>query len=311
MRWETAEGRRLATEASRWLHGKSPRRPKGLAVVDGRVDLRGFAMHHLESAATTAKRGTVLDARWKSLDFRGSRLGHMRWFSVEVSDCLFDDATLDDLRVWESEISGSSFVGASLEGSPLGTGQKFKRNGWTRVDFTSANLRDVHFDAADLEEVNFSYARLDNVQFRHCRLVDIRFAGELREVVFESRPFRSDGAVGFPMKSVDFGDAEFRDVEFRGCHFESVTFPRTQHHLIIPNFPAVALQVLEAIAPDPSDSARTLTAVLENRLKLPGEHDSDGIFTREDLVRRRNEEYAEYIFDRFREAQEVLTSPGH
>lgn len=303
MRWETAEGRKLATEASRWLHGKSSRRPKGLAIVDGRVDLRGIAMHHLESAATSNKRGTVANACWRSLDLRGSRLGHMRWFSLEITNCLFDDAVLDDLRVWESEISDSSFAGASLEGSPLGTGQKFKRNGWSRIDFTRADLRGVQFDAADLEDVDFSNARLDSVQFKHCRLTRIHFAGEVREVLFESRPFASDGAVGFPMKLVDFGEAEFRDVEFRGCTFQSVTFPRSQRHLIIPNFPAVARRVSGAISSDASDSARTLTAILENRLKLPGDPGSDGIFTREDLVRWRNEEYATYVFDRFREAQ--------
>lgn len=59
MRWKTGEGRRLASAASGWLHGGTSRRPKALEVVDGRVDLRGFAMHHLESAAAKDRRGAV------------------------------------------------------------------------------------------------------------------------------------------------------------------------------------------------------------------------------------------------------------
>jgi len=112
-RWDTAEGRAFAAEISEWLHGRA-RLPRSLATVDGRGDLRGFAIHHLQSRRPSIAHGTVENARWVELDLRGSSLDHLRWSSVEVVGCLFDGASLNGLRVWESSIEHTSFVGAKL-----------------------------------------------------------------------------------------------------------------------------------------------------------------------------------------------------
>src|SRR3954467_6583489 len=69
-RWGTPEGRRLASEASAWLLGKTRRIPKGLGAVDGRTDLRGFPLHNLDAGAAPGRRGAATGVRWKGIDFR-------------------------------------------------------------------------------------------------------------------------------------------------------------------------------------------------------------------------------------------------
>jgi uncharacterized protein YjbI with pentapeptide repeats len=306
MRWDTAEGRLLAADVSAWLHGRERRPPKGLGLVEGRVDLRGIAMHHLDLNHPTGKRGDIVRVVWNGLDFRGARLDHMRWFSVRIENCAFDDASLDQLRVWESTIVDTSLDHAKLNRAAIGTGDNYRRNVWERVSFRRANLRDAHVHNADLYEVDFSNANLRGVSFRHARLEGVVFAGLMREVLFENRDFSTDNAVGYPMKSVDFRNAEFHDVEFRGSHFESVSFPLLQEHLLVSNFPAAARYVLDRIATDESSCARGLRAILAGELRLPGDEDATGVFIRADLIRWRDEAFADFVFDHFRQAALAL-----
>ena len=303
MRWDSSAGRELAAKASAWLHGHIRRRPDGIKLVGGRADLRGFAMQHLELATRSTQLGSVEGGNWKRLDFRGATLNHMRWSSMRVKDCLFDGASLEELRVWESKITDTSFVDARLTYGALGTGPKYRRNSWRRINFTHSDMRGAHFDSADISSADFSAANVDNVLFRHSKLNNVRFTGPMHEVLFENRDFVTDNSVGYPMKSVDFHNAEFYDVEFRGSHFEAVRFPSTQHQLLVTNFPLVAEHVIDLVKDDKSESAQGLRAILSLELGLPGKVDSVGVFTREDLVRWRDEAWADYVFDRLQEAE--------
>ncbi|SEI16623.1 MULTISPECIES: pentapeptide repeat-containing protein [unclassified Leifsonia] len=300
-RWDTAEGRALAAAVSAWLYGRA-RRPRNLDSIDGRHDLRGLAMHHLQSQRPATIYGTVENARWKDLDLRGASLDHMRWSSVEVGGCLFDGASLDGLRVWESSIEHTSFTRAKLEGALIGAGEKYPRNQWRHVSFQRAKMRDAIIHNADLDDVDFSNADLKGASFRHSRLEGIRFAGPLRDVLFENRDFVTVTSVGHPMRSVDFSDSEFYDVEFRGSHFDSVTFPTSQEHLLIPRFPSAARWVLHRLEGDDSEWSRMLTAMLSGGLVRLSAEDSTGFFIRDDFVRWEGEGFADFVFDLLRSA---------
>ncbi|MGO4533403.1 pentapeptide repeat-containing protein [Leifsonia sp. 2MCAF36] len=299
-RWDTLEGRALAREVSAWLHGRS-RRPKKLASIQGRADLRGLLLRHVELASPTSERGTVRGVRWAKLDFRGARLDYMRLFSLTIDDCVFDGASLSELRVWEFPIVDSSFAGANLRYASLGTGPKYARNQWSGVSFRLADLRGAGFDAADLTDIDFSHAKLKDCLFRHCRLDGLTFAGDVRDVLFENTPF-SDGSIGYPMRNIDFSQAAFRDVTFRGSHFDNVAFPSGQKRLEIPCFPVAARYVLDHLPSDHSEGP-ILKAVLENRLsnKLIAD-DSTGVFWWDDMVRWRNEAFAQLFRDSFEAA---------
>lgn len=308
-RWDTAEGRAFAAEISEWLHGRA-RRPRSLATVDGRGDLRGFAIHHLQSRRPSIAHGTVENAHWVELDLRGSSLDHLRWSSVEVVGCLFDGASLNGLRVWESSIEHTSFVGAKLVQAVIGAGEKYRRNQWRHVSFQRAKMRDATIHNADLFDADFSNADLEGASFRHSRLEGIRFAGTLRKVLFENRDFVTTGSVGHPMRSVDFSNAEFHDVEFRGSHFESVTFPASQEDLLIPHFPSAARWVLRRLEEDDSMWSRQLAAILDGALVKNSAEDSSGFFIRDDFVRWESEGFATFVFDYFHSASLAIASEG-
>jgi uncharacterized protein YjbI with pentapeptide repeats len=294
-RWLSPDGRSVAADIIFRLFSGEPIFTERVSTHEGRVDLRGFSipLAEVEQMVHTAgfdlgmANGTfeIRAARWTNLDFSGAKLSNLRFFDSILDNCIFDSAECRDWRLWNSSVRDSSFVKANLRDSAVGTWHDEKFNSWDNVSFAHADLRGSIFKVAHLTECDFAFSRLDSVHFSQCVLSGIRFAGALRDVLFDGREAPGRWPNPGPMHNVDFSGATLIDVDFRGCRFESVDFGTAREVVVIPNFPKVARRELELIEGDESPETRQIRAVLENELKNPGTEDTMGVFVRADWAR--------------------------
>lgn len=290
-RWKSAEGRRLAEEASRFLVGVTRDVPEGIGTHDGRRDLRGLMLSAPKVVGSVAAGNITGEAmshipevrgtRWHALDLSQSRLSGLRFFGSEIADCRFDDAMCRDWRLWNSEVKDCSFAGVDLRDAALGTWHDGRTNAWRNVVFDGADLRGALALGCLIERCSLAEARLKGAEFQQATIRHCRFAGALQDVLFDGREIAGRPKPGV-FVNVDFSAATFADVEFRGCHFDDVKLPTGVYS--IPRFPRVARRVLESLEHDESVEARMLRAELNLTLKLPGDDASVGVFNRADYV---------------------------
>jgi uncharacterized protein YjbI with pentapeptide repeats len=231
-----------------------------IGEVDGRADLRGIA---LDSPG----------AEWNSVglervDFSYSSLSSLRLMDCAIESCLFDGASCADLRLWRSAISDSSFKGADLKGSALGAWSDGKGNVYRNVSFAGSNLDRSGTSAAVYEDCDFSGAKLDRINFWQSSLVRCRFAGEVRDVIFEGRRMGEGKPDPNPMIDVDFSEAKFDGCEFRGVSFDRVLLPSDPDLVLISDAQQVdrALAALQSQADGKGSAVARL--MLEHAIKL-------------------------------------------
>jgi uncharacterized protein YjbI with pentapeptide repeats len=312
-RWKTADGSALRAQVREWL-GKGGRAPKGIELHEGRIDLRGIELMGLDrSVPGQGTRGSARDVmltgvRWRRIDFSGANLQHLRLFSSTVEDCLFEDTPCDDLRLWDTTVTDSSFAKAKLRHSAIGTWHEKKRNRWRNVSFDAADLSNASAEACELSGVSFRGARLNGMDFSQAQVVDCVFTGKMKDVLFDGRklPERADPAA---LRRVEFRDAVFDEVEFRGCLFDEVRLPNQPGVRLINNFPVVARKAIELAAEFPTDYARVLESFLEYLLRSPGLEGTGWVFNRGDFVSRRGDAYAEFVDHLFVRAEVEVGSP--
>lgn len=300
-RWRSGEGIERAQGVIACLAGVAQDMPDGVGIHEGRLDLRGLPWTSPRPVAMESARGAqfavldgVVELRgvvWRGLDLSGAQLPGLRFFDSRIDDCRFDAANCADWRLWASQVVDCSFAGAKLTDAAIGTWWEEKANSWRRVVFDGANLRGALVEACLLEDCSFGGTRLSGVEFDQVRLRRCRFAGLMRQVLFESRTLPRRAAPA-PMVDVDFTEASFEDVEFRGCVFEGVSLPHGVQ--VIPGWPQVMRRGLELLAADESIDARMLRAQFENDLTLPGSDDAVGVFNRRDYVASGGEGFADF-----------------
>jgi uncharacterized protein YjbI with pentapeptide repeats len=293
-RWETPEGRERAEEAIACLVAGRPLAGLGAGEVNGRVDLRGLPapiprrLRRFETAGWFAEElGELVafrGARLEGLDFSGAQLQSLRFFGSQIADCRLDGARCQDWRMWDTEVADCSFARASLRDAAVGTWHEGRRNAWRRVDFRGADFRVVSPLAAVYEDCDFSGARLAKVRFEQCSLTRCRFAGALREVVFDGRRLE-DRPAPAPMGQVDFTGAVFDQVEFMGTDLARVTLPQDPDVRLIRRYRCVLEGALVALNGDGSLPARMLRGEFSNRLRMMrGTGEESNVFNRRDYI---------------------------
>ncbi len=311
-RWRTPTGTSLAEDV--FAHLLTGRPVDGLDVQEheGRVDLRGLPappprrLQRFEAAGFFVEQlGDLLEFRrvaLQGLDLRGAQLQSLRFFDSTISDCRFDNARCSDWRLWHCDVADTSFAGADLREGALGTWHEGQRDTWRRIDFSKADLRGTSPSQGLFEDCDFSAANLTGVQFKQCALIRCRFAGELRDVLFDGRDLsRSPGPP--PMRGVDFSGASLRDVEFRGFDLEDVELPVSPGVFLVRRFRCVAEQGLTELQSDNSVTARKLKAILQNGIRGPGKPTDADVFNRADYVASGGEGLAELAEGLFRKLE--------
>jgi uncharacterized protein YjbI with pentapeptide repeats len=292
-RWKSPEGRALAAEAIQCLTDSRQGTPEGFGTHEGRRDLRGLVAVSPEargrvSAGQVAAEVAdglveVRGARWEALDLSHARLPSLRFFGSQIQGCRIDEASCRDWRLWASEVHDSSFDGADLRDSAIGTWKDGHRNVWRAVSFDRADLRGVLALGCLLDGCTFRDSRLSDAQFQQVTMRGCTFSGAMKDVLFDCRDLPGKPAADV-LANIDFSEATFEDVEFRGCRFDGVKLPQTPGIYAIPGFPGVARRVLHLLEENPSVEARMLRSELNVALKLPGSDDSVGVFNRRDYL---------------------------
>ena len=292
-RWKSPEGGLLAEEAIRYLTGQRRGLPDGIGTHEGRQDLRGLVAASPKvlgrvsagnfSAEVAGGLVELRGVRWQALDLSHARLPSLRFFGSQILDCRFEQASCRDWRLWATEVSDSSFDGADLRDSAIGTWRDGRSNRWRSVSFDRADLRGALALGCDLESCTFRDSRLSDAQFQHVTMRNCTFSGAMKDVLFDCRELPGKPTADV-LVNVDFSEATFEDVEFRGCRFDGLKLPQAQGIYPIPDFPRVARRVLDLLDGNSSAEARMLRSELTVALKLPGRDDSVGVFNRRDYL---------------------------
>lgn len=265
-----------------------------LGTKEGRLDLGGLVLpepsvvrRYQTSVAAVAEiePGAIFHrAKWQNLDFTGSKLNGLRLFGCEINNCRFDNCQLQDLRLWSTKISETSFRSANLRKAALGGVQDGKRNVFSGVDFTEADLRQTAYTAAAFNRCIFSNAKLEKIDFQTSTFSECQFEGELLRVLFYRCAFKGEAFPANEMVNVDFSRAKLRYVEFRGLSLDRVRLPNDAEHIVIKNYPAALDKLIAALQQQSNLASRKLAAYLGVFRKWAAPNQVQGVLNAEDLA---------------------------
>ncbi|MCW2640506.1 MAG: pentapeptide repeat-containing protein [Dactylosporangium sp.] len=228
---------------------------------------------------------TVRGATLADLDLSGAHLDHLRFFDSTLRNCRFDKARCRDWRGWNLTVEESSFQGANLRDSALGTWHDGRGNSYRAVDFSGADLRGIVCQGAEFVDCEFTAARLDKVEFGGCDFVRCRFGGLLDEVRFLAEPMIGvDKPEPASMRDVDFSTATLRWVEFRGLTLDRVTLPpEGEEHVIVHHYPCVVGRAVDRLEHDLKPETRRLRARMLAEASQLDEGREIGLWHRDEL----------------------------
>jgi uncharacterized protein YjbI with pentapeptide repeats len=215
----------------------------GLGEVNGRVDLRGFPWP--SSGGVETKRagrhtvGTAHDfpelrgAHLAGIDFTGGVLPHLRLHRSTVTDCLFNDALMGDLRAWDTTFEGCELSDTDLRGSVVGSWHEAKGNVWRRCRFERTKMDKIVARGALFEDCAFIDPGLREVTLDCCSFRGVRFSGPLIDVAFHGH-IKPDGPSRVVLEELDLSEAELQGVTFIGCRLSRVRFPYGGDFAVLP-----------------------------------------------------------------------------
>lgn len=214
-----------------------------LETKDGRISLEGLELPDPSvmrrfracgvSVAEIEPGAIIQGVSCHNIDFSGSKLNTLRLYGCEFVNCRFDNCQLRDLRVWTTKFSEISFKGANLRKSALGGVQSGKRNIYSGVDFSDADLRETIYKATAFERCIFRGTKLERIDFQTSAFTDCVFESELRDVLFYRCGFGGESFPANEMVNVDFSHAKMHDVGFRGLTLERVKLPEDADHIVM------------------------------------------------------------------------------
>ncbi len=151
----------------------------GLPAVNGRSDLRDFV-------PPVDTFNTTITGRWTGLDLSGVKLPSLRFRSATIQDCVISGSSCRDWRLWDTTMVSCSLARSDLRDSALGAVADGRRNSYTDIDFSRADLTNTVHVSADYTRCRFVDTRLKGVDFAGSVFCDCVFEGNLREVLLLS-----------------------------------------------------------------------------------------------------------------------------
>jgi uncharacterized protein YjbI with pentapeptide repeats len=238
-----------------------------LGAIDGRVDLRGtsFGVRYLRFTGV----------RLTGLDFGHADLSLVELTGCQLHDCRFERAVCRDWKLLATDVTDCSFAGADLSDSRLGYWHGERGTVYERVSFVGAKLIGANTLTAVYRDCDFSSAQLQNVNFWQSSLIRCRFAGLVKDVIFDGRMLGEPKPDPNPMKDVDFTDAQLRRCDFRGVRFDRVRLPKDPELVLVPHIAvfdrAIAL-AQSNLDPEPARFAIGFFGLIR-RFMTPGSSD--------------------------------------
>lgn len=259
-RWYEPERAGLHVAVRAWLMGGAPK-PSGLGEIDNRVDLRGIPLLSTPVVIGDASE-PASGVLWESLDFRRASGAEFSFYGARIENCLFDSATLTDLRLHGTEFVDCSFRRADLRkwGGFAGAWHG-RRNTWRRTDFGHAKLRNMTFENCVLDGCHFEQNG-KRIVFEGCEILDCTFRGEWHSLLIESRGQASRDAF-----SADLSEASLTDSHILGYSLDHARLPEQAGLVVIRGYPPIARRAIAQLTNDTTnDAERTARAILSARL---------------------------------------------
>lgn len=294
-RWALPHEARIARDVVKRLSKGGDLRRLGVNTFEGKLDLRGLSLPG--PTVTRSRSMSIGGSRWDVEHLNGvPRINRAALEAVDLSyavlagvmiegsvfrDCRLDGANLEGAGLWGCDVSETSFATANLRDAVLG-GTSPKTTRYERVDFRRADLRLAIPGQADFFDCDFSDARLDKVEFYGCRIERCRFAGRLREVIFNASgpsPANRQGS----LVDVDFTGASLHGVGFQGYDLDRVRFPTDEGHLVLQDYPCTLERALAHLASRREPQDLWLAALLEHDRKWLGPRQQVGVLAIADL----------------------------
>lgn len=295
-RWNQPEVKPIARQLAAEMLAGEVRTPAPFGLTDARVDLRGLQVDLLSSTHNPMyERPSAHHGHWVDLDLSGSGLSGMNWMGLRVTNCVFADAQLDDLRCWGVEIADCSAQRASLRHAQIGAPAKgFARSSWRRVDLRGADLRQLHGNVV-MEDVDLSRAKFGRTSLGWSGLNRVQFEGVVKGLSIGD--LRADQRPrAWTLQGVDFTEARPHDLSFIAVNLGSpevdIRLPDDESHWLIRDWPQF-LDRVDANAPnDLRATARTWTD--HQRINL-GPQQTWGFTTLKDALTYHGEPFAELL----------------
>jgi uncharacterized protein YjbI with pentapeptide repeats len=225
----------------------------------------------------------------RDIDFAKCKLDHMRCFECTIDNCVFDQASCSDWRMWATTVSNCSFARATLRESGLGGIFEGKANRFDNVSFIRTDLRRTAHGVASFVDCIFDHANLCGVGFHGTRFSRCVFRGELYDVMFFEHGYGS-GQEDFPpneMEDVDFSEATLRYVKFGGLKLERVRWPEDDNHIVIRNYDAALDRMVAQVTGKNDEFSNRVRRLVEVERTCGGTiPEYVSVFNRGDLIKQ-------------------------
>jgi uncharacterized protein YjbI with pentapeptide repeats len=276
--------------------------PFGL-TESGMMDLRGLELFVSSESAKSSIKHEILSGQLQlnrveleNLDFSHAHMPHMRMQNVRINNCRFDGVSLSDLRLWATDVDGSSFVGAkfdyaSLRGALDGMGCAF-----TNTSFAGADLRRAFLSDATFFRCDFSDSKLSGIVISDAKFDGSTFAGLFYDVTFQNSGSDTD-----MFRDVDFSEAKFRFVDFRNFNFQksdNMVWPMDPNHIVVTKVACVLDEAVRFLESTPGEIAARVAKILARKRGVIGERQDVGCLSRYDFAEKNQDETALRLFDR-------------
>ena len=255
-RWKSERGIRIAEAFLSPLRDRS----EGWGRLEsGLLDFRGL---DLGSRSAPGKPRCIVRGTIRKVDLSFSNLFSVVFegdeFSGKMEKAVFREGAFRGARVIGVSFDDSDLRGAVLSSPDFATGRIGTPEG---CSFRRTDLRKVDACNGRITDCDFTNARLNGTWFNGTVFTRCKFAGPLKNVVFDATPLKSidESNEEFERRyatnpgalvDCDFSEAIFTDVEFRRLPLDSVKLPDPAKHVFIHNWQCVMPRALEIASQD-------------------------------------------------------------
>jgi len=261
-RWLSQDGRQTAKKVLRRLRWGRSLDGLGLPTVDGRLDLRGFALPEAELTpveaagmqvqVATGKFPELRKIRLHGADLTGASLRHLGLTDATLTDCVLRDADLTHFRTWRCTFTDCDLSGAVLTDAVLSSRHRGTGTTWRNCTFNEVTLDGVVAEGGDFEGCVFERVRMANMVFNGCSFTDCRITGVLDNVTFTGAN-QPPGTRPVTMANLDLRDCRLTNVGFAGLRLSGVLLPPRDSLAVVPGATKVLAEIKSAIARDPGE----------------------------------------------------------
>ena len=124
------------------------------------------------------------DDKMEHQQFLGQKFIHHRYFNRQIHNCHFDKCKFEDLRMWNTQITKTTFENCDLRHAAIGGIAEGKANRLHEVIFRKTDLRNIACLSAEFIGCKFDNCKFGPVDFHGSRFTRCIFTGQINDTLF-------------------------------------------------------------------------------------------------------------------------------